>query len=87
MDAKARGGPRDEQGRRRDRAMDPSLLQRVTASGLTLGGPSAEPPHLARFSATSLRGDSRCRCFLLVPLQSQFARVPQPFVFCAVWPR
>eukprot|EP00969_Alexandrium_andersonii_P144646 6396524-Alexandrium_andersonii.AAC.1 len=41
IDAKARGGPRGEHGRRCDRAMDPSLLQHFTASGLTLGGSSA----------------------------------------------
>eukprot|EP00969_Alexandrium_andersonii_P025450 1112070-Alexandrium_andersonii.AAC.1 len=40
MDAKARSGPCDEQGRRCDRAMDPSLLQQFTALGLSMGGPS-----------------------------------------------
>eukprot|EP00969_Alexandrium_andersonii_P273760 12100135-Alexandrium_andersonii.AAC.1 len=37
MDAKAREGPRDAQGRRCDRAMDPGLLQQFSASGLILG--------------------------------------------------
>eukprot|EP00969_Alexandrium_andersonii_P345702 15279941-Alexandrium_andersonii.AAC.1 len=41
MEAKARGGPRDEQGRRCDRAMGPGLLQQFSASGFILGGSSA----------------------------------------------
>eukprot|EP00969_Alexandrium_andersonii_P040081 1756347-Alexandrium_andersonii.AAC.1 len=40
MGEKARGGPRDEQGHRCGSAMDPSLLQQFTASGLILGSSS-----------------------------------------------
>eukprot|EP00969_Alexandrium_andersonii_P286632 12670969-Alexandrium_andersonii.AAC.1 len=39
MDAKAREGPLDEQGRKCSRAMDPLRLQQFAALGLSLQGP------------------------------------------------